>query len=90
MPRLNVNHGAGSDLKVRMPSSRRVSFSGVSTDAVVDDVYGGMRVGPDSGEINVEHNKERLIINTASGDIEVKELTGKARILTVSGDLNLA
>lgn len=89
MPRFNVNHGDGSDLKIRVPSSSRVSFTGVSTDTVIKDIYAGVRVESVSGEVNVENNKENLIIKTVSGDVEVSESSGNARISTVSGELDL-
>jgi DUF4097 and DUF4098 domain-containing protein YvlB len=89
MPRFNVNHGDGSDLIIRVPSRSRVSFTGVSTDTVIKDIYGGVKVESISGEIDVENNKGKLIIKTISGDIEVSESTGNARISTVSGEMNL-
>ncbi|MFT6434423.1 MAG: DUF4097 and DUF4098 domain-containing protein YvlB [Candidatus Azotimanducaceae bacterium] len=89
MPRFNVNHGDGSDLKIRVPSLSRVSFTGVSTDTVIKDIYGGVKVESVSGEIEVENNKGKLIIKTISGNIEVSESTGNARISTVSGEMNL-
>ena len=89
LPRFNVNHGDGSDLKIHVPIGSRVSFQGVSTDTVIKDIHGGVRIDSVSGEIDVEHTREMLLVKTVSGDIDVNDATGDARISTVSGELDV-
>jgi len=89
IPRHNANWGDGSDLKIRVPSGSRVSFSGVSTDTRFKDIMGGLKVDSVSGDIEIENVAEALIIKSVSGDIEVKEATGDIRVSTVSGEMDL-
>lgn len=89
MPRRDVNWGDGSELGIRVPHGSRVSFEGVSTDLVVESVYGGVRLHSVSGDVDVTDVEQQVMVKTVSGDVDVDDARGRARIASVSGDLEL-
>ena len=77
----------GSDLKIMLPRSSRLTFSGVATDLDVSKIYGGVDINSVSGDILVKETKGRTYINSVSGELKLKDLDGSLEVSTVSGDL---
>ena len=89
LPLRNLSWGDGSDLKIHVPRMSRVIFSGVSADAKLRDIGGGIKVESVSGDIFAEKIGKRIQIKTISGDIDVKDSQGTSNVATVSGDVDL-
>ena len=77
----------GSDLKIMLPRSSRLAFSGVATDLDVSEIDGGVDINSVSGDIVVKETKGRTYINSVSGELKLKDLVGSLEVSTVSGDL---
>ncbi len=89
VPKSHVNWGDGSDLEIKVPENSRVSFEGVSTDATVTAIAGGIKIRTVSGDINAFEISKQVNVKTVSGDIDVRNSSGQANVSSVSGDLEL-
>jgi hypothetical protein len=78
---------SGSELKIMVPQSSKVSFSGVATDVSFKNIGNGVEVNSVSGEIDISEIKGRVYINSVSGDIQLMSLLGNLEVSTVSGGL---
>lgn len=80
--------GNGSALTINMPSSVRLTFSGVSSDVVLQHLSQGVEAKSISGNIKALALSSHVELGTVSGNINAKDLSGKVQLSTVSGDIN--
>jgi len=89
LPHRDVNWGDGSNLEIRVPTSARVDFRGVSTDLDASSLEGGLRVRSVSGDVRAKDLAGQVIISTVSGEIRAGDITGECRLKTISGEIDL-
>jgi len=89
LPRSNINWGDGSDLEIYVPVNSSVMFEGVSTDVVVENIMGGLRLRSVSGDISIDSVAKQLMVKAVSGDIEITNSSGDATVSTVSGEIEV-
>lgn len=87
MPKGRINHGDGSNLKIRVPTASQVEFEGVSTDLDISDIEAGIDVRSVSGDVDAKSIETRVFIKTVSGDLDIEKSKGPSRLSTVSGDI---
>lgn len=73
---------------VEAPAGSEVDVRGASTDVTLLGSFGATRVRTQSGDIRADTVAE-LDVNTASGNVRVHSVAGRAVIATVSGDAEL-
>ncbi len=79
--------GQDSRFTVKLPSSMRFDFSGISSDISLSGLSKSSKVETVSGDIEVKNLSEYIDVSTVSGNIESYSLSGKIRLATVSGDI---
>ena len=89
LPKHHINWGDGSDLYIKVPDKSRVSFEGVSTDAMIRSIGGGIKIRSVSGDVTAAGISEQINVKTVSGDIDIQDSSGKANVSTVSGEIEL-
>jgi len=77
----------GSRLKIRLPKSSKVSFSGVATDLTIRHLNKGIHVNSVSGDVFISDLKGSTYINSVSGNLRLESINGGVHISTVSGGL---
>jgi hypothetical protein len=77
----------GSDLKIHLPKTAKVIFTGVATDLSVSSLNAGIDINSVSGNITLKAISGRTYINSVSGAIDLSELKGSMQVSTVSGNL---
>ncbi len=82
------NNRHGSRLTIELPSSMRVSFQGVSSDLVINDISSGVEARTVSGSIRANNIADVIELETISGDITAQSLSGKIRLSSVSGNID--
>lgn len=85
----NVNRGDGSDLRIRVPASSRVHFSGVSTELRIRAIAGGIDVDTVSGAVRARDIGSAQRVKTVSGNVTLRDSAGDLRVSSVSGDVDL-
>lgn len=83
----NWNVG-GSNLKIRIPETMRLDFSGVSSDVEITNLINSTEAKTVSGNIEVDNLSEHVELASVSGDIEASNLTGRVNLSTVSGNIS--
>ena len=89
MPHQSRGHwqGDGSELTINMPTSVRMTFSGVSSDVVLQNLAQGVEAKTVSGNIKASALSRHIELGTVSGDIKANDMSGKIQMGTVSGDI---
>ncbi len=90
MPRHMNGHwnDDGSNLKIKVPESMRIDFSGVSSDVEINNITNSTEAKTVSGNIDVENLSDHVELTSVSGDIEASSLNGRINLSTVSGDIS--
>lgn len=78
-----------SDLVVNVPEGSSVNVSGVSSDVIVRDVTGALRLNSVSGDIEAQAYTSDVDAETVSGDVTIvgEGEESRSRLATVSGDV---
>lgn len=78
-----------TDIVIEVPKGAKISFQGVSSDIKVSNINNDVRAKTVSGDVALKQlNGNRVDIETVSGDIDTKSITGRISLSTVSGDIN--
>ena len=77
-----------TDLVIEVPHGSKVQFQGVSSDITISDISNDVQARTVSGDVTVVNlTAERIDIESVSGDVMSKSLTGRIHLSTVSGDI---
>jgi len=77
----------GSNLTINVPAKAKLSFNGISTNIIVNNLQQRTDINTVSGTIKATNLGNTVNLNSVSGDITSTQLTGKINLSTVSGDI---
>jgi hypothetical protein len=83
-----LGRGAKVGVRARCPLGSDLDLRAGSADLEAVGALGAVRVKTASGDISLE-DAERLQIDTASGDVRVRDIVGSAELRSASGDVSI-
>ena len=78
---------AHADLRIAVPTGRRVAVYLAVGQALVSNVNGDLRVDVAAASVTADHSRGSLFVDAGSGDVRVSEAEGEVTIDTGSGDV---
>lgn len=85
---LLVGRGAKVGVRIRCPHGSDLQLRGGSADLEAIGTLGTVRVKTASGDVSLE-DSDRLELETASGDVRVRDVVGTAELRGASGDVSI-
>jgi len=85
----NFGNRQSAVVSVSVPEGCPVELGVVSADAVVSGVTAATKVKSVSGDVTVDGTRADISAQTVSGALETRDLAGRLKFTTVSGDLTV-